>query len=482
MQYIEDYIKGKQNPSSVIYPHPLYESVAKETFGILVYQEQIMQVVQNMAKFSLGESDILRRGISKKDITYINQMETEFTNRCILNGIAEKTAKEVYAMIKKFAQYGFNKSHSAAYANLAYETAYLKAHYPECFMAANCTINSDDKKKLIPCLAEAKLLGIEILPPSLQHSKPFFTIEKNEGEYFDFAIRYGLAGLDGIGEEVARTVESLNDSPTFLDFIKNYSNIRANQLTNLIYAGVFDSFGCRKKMKELSSSMLEAMKYYHKIVSIYGSSLLEDLTDDEVYEGIEYGIQEKIDNERKAVHICLSGHILEQIRPIINISTDLSQIYELEDDEEVELLIQVKEINEFITKKGQKMAFLKVEDEFHSSEAVVFPKTYEGIEHLLLPNATLIMTGKVQVREEDNGEETRTLIVNTVKKAFQKPIRIYLEIEDVTKNYKTLIKNNGLAEVIAIDTTNKECVKQDFYVDYTAIISYLRQNKIRYIS
>ena len=149
MQFIDNYIEGMKTPSKVKYPHPLYENSAKETFGILVYQEQIMQVVQDMAGFSLGEADILRRGIGKKDKQYIDQMEEEFSKRCVDNGVPEKTAKEVYAMIKKFAEYGFNKSHSAAYALIAYETAYLKAYYPVEFMAANCTINSDNKEAYI---------------------------------------------------------------------------------------------------------------------------------------------------------------------------------------------------------------------------------------------------------------------------------------------------------------------------------------------
>ena len=128
MQFIDNYLEGMKNPSKVHYPHPLYENSSKETYGILVYQEQIMQVVQDMAGFSLGEADILRRGIGKKDKQYIDMMEEEFSKRCQDNGVPEKTAKEVYAMIKKFAEYGFNKSHSAAYAMISYQTAYLKAH------------------------------------------------------------------------------------------------------------------------------------------------------------------------------------------------------------------------------------------------------------------------------------------------------------------------------------------------------------------
>ena len=189
-------------------------------------------------------------------------MEEEFSKRCQDNGVPEKTAKEVYAMIKKFAEYGFNKSHSAAYAMISYQTAYLKAHYPECFMAANCTINADDKDKLIPCLGEIRNLGIEILPPSLQKSSSQFSIEKHDGKY---AIRYGLNGIEGIGKDVANLITSLKKSPSLYEFIDKMPTIRTNQLSNLINGGVFDNWGVRKEMNEIVPSILETVKYHHKI-------------------------------------------------------------------------------------------------------------------------------------------------------------------------------------------------------------------------
>lgn len=215
-------------------------------------------------------------------------MEEEFSKRCQDNGVPEKTAKEVYAMIKKFAEYGFNKSHSAAYAMISYQTAYLKAHYPECFMAANCTINADDKDKLIPCLGEIRNLGIEILPPSLQKSSSQFSIEKHEGRY---AIRYGLNGIEGIGEDVAKLITSLKKSPSLYEFIDKMPTIRTNQLSNLINGGVFDNWGVRKEMNEIVPSILETVKYHHKIQAIYGSTILDDVIGEDRYDGVEYGLR-----------------------------------------------------------------------------------------------------------------------------------------------------------------------------------------------
>lgn len=480
MQFIDNYIEGMKTPSKVKYPHPLYENSAKETFGILVYQEQIMQVVQDMAGFSLGEADILRRGIGKKDKQYIDQMEEEFSKRCVDNGVPEKTAKEVYAMIKKFAEYGFNKSHSAAYALIAYETAYLKAYYPVEFMAANCTINSDNKDKLISCLAEIKAMGIEILPPSIRFSQTKFTVEKSEGQS---AIRYGYIGIDGIGEDIAKTIETLSNCETFYDFISQCPNIRNNQITNLIYSGTFDIFGCRKKMREIAPSILETVKYHNQIKSIYKSSILDGLSGEEFYDGTEYGFKEKLDNEKRVLHCCISGHPLEQIRGVLKgYDTLISDIQDLNDGDDIQILCQINSIQQIFTKKsGEPMAFLKIEDEYDFCEAIVFPKTYADIENLLKEDSVLILNGKIQIKE-DNGEESISIIVNTARHALSSALRFYVDINDLEKIEGEFVNINGIAEVIGVDTVHRQCYKQAYYVDYVKALNIFNKYKIKFVS
>lgn len=479
MQFIDNYLEGMKNPSKVHYPHPLYENSSKETYGILVYQEQIMQVVQDMAGFSLGEADILRRGIGKKDKQYIDMMEEEFSKRCQDNSVPEKTAKEVYAMIKKFAEYGFNKSHSAAYAMISYQTAYLKAHYPECFMAANCTINADDKDKLIPCLAEIRNLGIEILPPTLQDSLSQFSIEKHEGRY---AIRYGLNGIEGIGEDVAKLITSLKHSPSLYEFIDKFPTIRTNQLSNLINGGVFDKWGVRKEMNEIVPSILETVKYHHKISSIYGRTILDDIIGEYSYEGIEYGLQEKMNLERKAIHICLNGHPLEQIRPVLKVYQDtIHDLMDMDDETDVQILCQIDDIQKITTKKGDDMCFLTLGDEFDAIEGVVFPKTYEGIEHLINEEEIVIVSGRIQ-RKEDNGDVSTNLIVNAMKKALDRKLRIYIYKDTLLQIKSDIAQKNGLSEIISVDSKNLSVHKEDFYVDYMKTTEYLIQNKIPFLA
>ena len=406
-------------------------------------------------------------------------MEEEFSKRCQDNGVPEKTAKEVYAMIKKFAEYGFNKSHSAAYAMISYQTAYLKAHYPECFMAANCTINADDKDKLIPCLGEIRNLGIEILPPSLQKSSSQFSIEKHEGRY---AIRYGLNGIEGIGEDVAKLITSLKKSPSLYEFIDKMPTIRTNQLSNLINGGVFDNWGVRKEMNEIVPSILETVKYHHKIQAIYGSTILDDVIGEDRYDGVEYGLQEKMNLERKAIHICLNGHPLEQIRPVLKVYQDtIHDIMQMDDDIDVQILCQIDDIQKITTKKGDDMCFLTLGDEFDSIEGVVFPKTYEGISHLLNEEEIVVVSGKIQKREE-NGETTVNIIVNAMKKALDRKLRIYLDSDTLSQIKDDIIVKNGLSEVISVDTIHHTIHKEDFYVDYMKTTEYLINNKIPFLA
>lgn len=406
-------------------------------------------------------------------------MEEEFSKRCQDNGVPEKTAKEVYAMIKKFAEYGFNKSHSAAYAMISYQTAYLKAHYPECFMAANCTINADDKDKLIPCLGEIRNLGIEILPPTLQNSSSQFSIEKHEDKY---AIRYGLNGIEGIGEDIANLITSLKDSPTLYEFIDKLPTIRSNQLTNLINGGAFDKWGVRKEMNEIVPAILETVKYHHKIQSIYGKTILDDIIGEDRYDGIEYGLQTKMNLERKAIHICLNGHPLEQIRPVLKVYQDtISDIMQMDDDIDVQILCQIDDIQKITTKKGDDMCFLTLGDEFDTVEGVVFPKTYEGVAHLINEEEIVIISGKIQKKEE-NGEISTNIIVNAMKKALDRKLRIYIDKDALSKIKNDIIVKNGLSEIISIDTRHHTVHKEDFYVDYMKTTEYFIKNKIPFLA
>lgn len=494
MQFIDDYIDGMKNPSHVQYPHPLYKDSAEETFGILVYQEQIMQVVQDMAGFSLGEADVLRRGIGKKQKEYIDNMRVEFTDRCVKRGIPEDTATSVYDMIEKFASYGFNKSHSDCYARIAYETAYLKAHYPECFMCANLTINADDKKKLLTTLMECRNMNIKILPPSIQKSSAIFKVEpysiqiKNGLKRKKLGIRYGLAGIDRIGMDMAEGIEC-NNSPTLFDFVNDNPQVRKNQLENLIFAGALDEFGSRREMVEMLPSMRDFIKRKQLINSIYGSSILDKVIGEDSYDGFEYSLMDKMNREKNVINISLSGHTLDYVRPLdvkYQQCDKIPHLLSMKNGDEVYILAMIGNIKTIMTKKNKPMAFVTLEDEFMDIEGIVFPTAYEAISHLLEEGSPLMITGTLSVENVGEVDEKRVIFVNSVEKVLDKELRLYIpqEILQNTHVLEQMKNRNGICSVIAVDTHNLAHLaveKIPLYVDISEATRILEENNIRYI-
>lgn len=489
MQFIDSYIEGMKTPSKVKYPHPLYENASKETFGILVYQEQIMQVVQDMAGFSLGEADVLRRGIGKKIKEYIDEMRIEFTNRCVAKGIPQDTAKEVYDMIEKFASYGFNKSHSAAYARISYETAYLKANYPECFMAANLTINADNKDKLLLSLVETRNMNITILPPDIEKSHATFSIEsrKNPKSSFnEYCIRFGLTGIETVGLDIAKAIQHQTVN-TLYDFVDNHPEVRKNQLEKLIESGAFDKFGSRKEMVEILPNMREFLKYKHSLQDIYGKCLLDKIVGEEYYDGFEYSLMDKMTKEKNAINISLHGHMLDYIRPIKESYQNLEKfphLLEKNDREEVLILANLREFKTITTKKTNKtMAFAILEDEYMDFEGIIFPKNYEDIGHLLLENTPFLINGILSVENEGEEDEKRTIIINSLEKVLDKDMRIFVPHE-VLNNVKILNKLKDCNGICSVLTVNKKNVinKTELYVDIGKATHILDSYHIPYIS
>lgn len=489
MQFIDNYLEGMKNPSHVKYPHPLYENASKETFGILVYQEQIMQVVQDMAGFSLGEADILRRGVAKKEDEYIAMMEKKFSERCVNNGVPEETAKEVYAMIKKFAEYGFNKSHSAAYARISYETAYLKAHYPECFMAANLTVNADNKEKLLTSLVETRNMGITILPPDIEKSSASFTVEAykdKEASQNLKGIRFGLNGIESIGVDVASSIQHQNVH-TLYDFVDSHQEIRKNQIEKLIEAGAFDKFGSRKDMIEILPKMREFLKYKHSFHNTYGKCLLDKVIGEDFYDGFEYSLMDKMVKEKNAINISLSGHMLDYIRPIKESYQNferLPHLLEKNDREEVIILANLREFKVITTKKSNKpMAFVTLEDEYMDIEGIIFPKVYEEIDYLLSENTPFLITGIMSVENAGEQDEKRSIIINSVERVLNKDLRVF--VPSAVLNNKAVISKlkecNGICAILTID--DKKLVhKTDLYVDIGKAIDILNSYHIPHVS
>lgn len=488
MQFIGSYIKGKNNPSSVHYPHETYEEVSKETYSILVYQEQIMQLSMKFAGFSMGEADELRKAAAKKNTELMKKIKKKFIKGAISTwNVDEQFATQIFEQIEPFAEYGFNKSHSAAYARVAYETAYLKAHYPECFMAANCTINADDKKKLLPCLKEIKSLQIPLLPPNIKYSKAKFSISTNENNHL--AIRYGFEGITKVGSEVSKNLGNIKETSSYFKYVYEATSkgISKSVIRSLILAGAMDHLGDRKAQVDKLETTVDYFKTIIPLQRFYNTNAVEhqlkplkpDLTG-------EYNLAKKIEFEQEYINISLSGHPLDYIRPLKDSYNELITIDginqgEVKDDEIVYLLAIISSTRKIITKKGDDMMFITINDEYGSLDGVVFPRDYENLKDIIEENVPMLITGKLQQREE-NGIISYSLVLNSLEKALKHDLRLYIPDNIDIGIYRELQGVNGIAAVISVNTDKFFVDTHSFYVDLKKAKNILAKHNIPYIA
>ena len=477
LQFIDDFIEGRNHPEKVKYPTKEYELIAKETKGILFYQEQIMQIVQAMAGFTLGQADILRRGIGKKEKKYIDDGRKRFIEGCLKLGTAdEETAKYIYSTIEKFANYGFNKSHSDAYGYVAYLCGYLKEHYPECFMAANCTISSNDVKRLAPCLAEAQRMGIKILPPDVRYSKNFFTLESENKQ---LSIRFSLAAIRSIRNESAEEFMNSKDKSTFYSFVKGlpFKSITSKTLTHLIYSGALDYLGTRKTLIEALPEIMSRVKYELTMEKAHIPTIVP-MMPYILKDKYEYSTLEKLKKEQDSIQIVLSGHPVSSIRNLTNIYNTISDL-ETEFQEKltnpeqsnfdeklpITLVGIINDYHQRITKKGDKMATFNISDEYGSLKAVVFQRDYARLESEL-NNIEEIVPVIIEGRIQGN-EDERQFIVTNIKQIQHVSYTLYISLNKDNENlvYQEMKKNNGIASVVLIDTKKHTVKTLPFSVD-----------------
>lgn len=483
MEFIPDYLKGRKDESSILYPHEKFREVTHETYGILVYQEQIMSLVQKMAGFSLGQADILRRGIGKKIEHYLVEGRQQFIDGAKnLHGIDEKTSNDIYDTIVKFANYGFNKSHSCAYAYISYQTAYLKAHYLECFMAANLTIASQDKDKVAAILAECKRSGIEILPPDVEKSQGRFTVEKQEDGHY--AIRYGLAAINSISDEFADMLMHIPHSSSLQEFIAHvpYKYMRKGQFESLIDSGALDSFGIRKVMNINLRGIIEFEKLQHRIRGNGYESFLNGLPQIGYYDGYEYPSTVKVSKEKEAIHVSLSEHILESYRslyPNVDVISDIL-IDDEYDDQDVSVLGLVRHIQRITTKKGQEMCFIDIEDETSEIEGIMFPRDYDKIKESIMgfEGMPALIRARYQIErqmDENNAEtEKKTLIISDLK-PLAKESTLYLDASTIPAGLlESLSDHNGISSVMVIDASARKGTLLPFCVNLNKVEELLK--------
>ncbi len=408
MQYIPQFIDSKNGRKAIVYPDPSLENTLKPTYGVIVYQEQVMEVARIVGGFSLGKADILRRAMGKKKVKEMDKMKIEFIEGAVKQGYTTKKAEDIFEMLVPFAGYGFNKSHAAAYSVIAYKTAYLKANYPAEFMAANLTneINTQDKMTLY--INETKSMGLNILPPNINLSYKKFAVANGD-------IVYGLVGVKNVGaaavEEIIKAREENGEYTSFIDFLEkvDLKSVNRKVMESLISCGAFDSF--EENRATLLHNMERVLEFVTKIKaqSMFGQTSLFDGDDGSALPSFdmeniqELPVLDMLNNEKELLGYYFSGHPMDKYRQTWkkSINLHLNNSEKAMPDRKYTIMGTITSSRVITTKRGQQMAFLQVEDFEGSIELIVFPKIWEEKSIYLNVDSIMGFSGKIDSSRGD---------------------------------------------------------------------------------
>ena len=476
MDFIPQYIKGKNHPKNITYDCPQLEPILKPTYGCIVYQEQVMQIVRDLAGYTLGRSDLVRRAMSKKKAAVMEKERQNFVYGnpeegvpgCIANGISEQVANKIYDEMIDFAKYAFNKSHAAAYAVVSYQTAWLKYYFPVEFMAALMTSCIENPSKVAEYILNCRQMGIKILPPDINRSEGNFSVEPG-------GIRYGLSAIKGIGKPVMEAiVQERNQGGPYTslkDFAQRLSGKEVNKRTieNFIKAGAFDSLGgTRKQFMMIYVQVLDTVNQEKKS-SITGQMSLFDIMGEEEKKSFEirlpdvgeYGREMKLAFEKEVLGVYISGHPLEEYeqswrKHITAVTTDFNPDEgtgnpSVSDGSRQVVGGMITEKTIKYTKNNKVMAFLTLEDLVGTVEVVVFPRDYEKNSHLIEQDAKVFIQGRVSA-EDDRASK---LICERVLPFDQMPRQLWIQFasrreyeHQVQELYDILRQSDGNDQVV----------------------------------
>lgn len=439
MQFIDSFIKRKHGEEEIVYLDPGMENSLKNTYGILVYQEQFMQIAKEWCGFTGGQADTLRKAVGKKKIDLMRKVKVDFVEGAIKTSGAKKEVAELFwAQLEEFANYCFNKSHAACYGLIAYWTAYLKAHYPDAFMAALMTSDEDDTERLAIEITECKHMGIQVLPPDVNESFVEFAVVPGKKQ-----IRFGMAAVKGVGvgavEEVLRARDQDGKFTSIEDFAKRVGTSKFNRKAweSLIKSGGFDAFGDRSDLLfNLDTVIAFASKIQKEAAS--GQTDLFGMLGDTSSVGIQPTItlqtapvkhtdKERLTWERELLGLYISSHPLdnydtyfeEQTVPLTRVNSDI-------DGKKVTVGGLVTAVRTIITKSGTKMAFVKLEDKMGEGEVVVFPNLFEQVGAKLIQDAIVRVSGRVNARDrEGNLRSEASIIADEVIEVTDEELRTY---------------------------------------------------------
>jgi DNA polymerase-3 subunit alpha len=439
---IDDFIKRKKGKTPVRYELPQLKEILDETYGVILYQEQVMRIANKLANFSLGQADILRKAMGKKNIDAMAKQKENFVKGAVANGISEKKAARIFDLMELFAEYGFNKSHSAAYAYVSFQTAYLKAHYPVEFMAATLSADMNDTDKIVKSINECRSMKIEILPPDINLSGREFKVIGN-------SIRFGLEAVKGVGgAAIESIIEVRREGGPFnsvSDFVERVDARKVNKkvLEGLVKAGAFDSLGITRASAMASvSNLLNGKARDTGQQSIFS----EEMKDTETNVS-EWDEQELLKNEKEALGFYITGHPLTRYGALLKRmkTKKTSDLENAADKEEVAIggiLRAIKKKN--VKSTGDMMAYVSLEDDEGSIEVIVFPELYKSVSAILKKDALIVVKGNVDRDEKGLRIRAREVsVLGQEGKGEPKSIEISMkdsgEARDALKRIRSLV-------------------------------------------
>lgn len=518
MQWIDDFIARKHGERRISYVHPTMEPALKNTYGVIVYQEQVMQISKEMCGFTGGQADTLRKAIGKKNPEVMKKMKTEFIDGAIETVGAERELMEAFwKQLEDFAAYCFNKAHAACYGLIAYWTAYLKANYPSAFMAAVMTSDYDDVDRLAIEITECKHVGIEVLPPDVNESYLEFAVVPGKSQ-----IRFGLLAIKNVGsnavDEIIRVREEQGGFKSIEDFFANV-NVRIvnrKNVESLIKCGAFDTFGDRLQLLSNIDVLLAYGAKIQKEAAAGQIDLFGDATGNSAAPKLQLGPvsaefqpNEQLVWERELLGLYLSQHPLQDFETYLEENAvAISELKPGHEGKSVTIGGTITDIREITTKNGKKMAFVKLADQFSETEMIIFPGTFDKFQDLLVRDKVILAKGKISAKDRNGGQSEEVKIMtdsieeltaDTVKeyktrgkkKAAPKldvakeadPVKqiLYIRLESSKEQDKLLLVKKALdgspgdTEVILVlGSTNKQAIRLPHKVQHQTVLDELR--------
>jgi DNA polymerase-3 subunit alpha len=436
---IDDFINRKHGKTKVSYELPQLQDILEETYGVILYQEQVMQIANRLANFSLGEADILRRAMGKKKKEEMAAQRAKFMAGCAGNKVPEKKAERIFNLMEEFAGYGFNKSHSCAYALLAYQTAYLKVHYPVEFMAALLTSDAGNTDKTVKYINEARGMGISILPPDVNESDLYFTPVKE-------AIRFGLAAIKNVGENTAKAIrESHLAQGEFRSLYAFCERIEPRFLNkrvfeSLIKSGAVDSFGPREAMLASVDDAVNAIQRASRSREsgqhgLFGTAAAPAPILFELREAASWSEEERLSSEYAMLGFYVSGHPLARYASRLQElkAVTLDQIEGQRNNKEITVAALIVGVRAMRTRKGARWAIFTLQDMTGVQEMLAFPETFTRLEAMLKPGVPLLLKCRVQVEESGTRlslQEARRL-EDIADRAAPQEFRVRLDVQSI---------------------------------------------------